>query len=157
MKSIGSQKRARESKSGRNMSGSELPLIRNMGQMREVELENERIMKKLNEIGRRKSQFIKQSRVEKNYYTINIRSTAATRKHKFQLIQQENDMMVERILEKRSASKSLLSELSRVDSQSSLKKSRKRQKRNSSMALPELKSSKPEVPNMEDDLAHFWF
>ena len=63
-----------------------------------MELENERIMKKLNEIGRRKSQFVKQTRDEKNYYTINMKSRENSRKQRFEHIQQENDMLVERIL-----------------------------------------------------------
>lgn len=82
---------------------------------------------------------MKQSKDEKNYYTINLKSRAATRKIKYDLIQQENDLIVERILQKRSSGKSLFHDQS-FESRVSLKKSRKKSKKNSSILSREVET-----------------
>ena len=137
IQSITSQNRARKKEGRRrNASQLELPLIRNYSKNdnREVTLENERIGRKLREIGRRKSQFVKQTREEKNYYTINMKSREMSRKQQIEHIQQENDLIVERILRKRSGSKILLQSPTPEGYSSPLGRSRKK-KRNSSVLL----------------------
>lgn len=77
---------------------------------------------------------MKQTREEKNYYTINMKSREMSRKQQIEHIQQENDLIVERILRKRSGSKILLQSPTPEGYSSPLGRSRKK-KRNSSVLL----------------------
>ena len=78
-----------------------------------------------------------------------MKSRQATRKKKYDLIQQENDLLVERILKKRSVSKGLLNDLSFESHSMSPNKSRVK-KRNSSSMLPKLSDPQPEMPESTD-------
>lgn len=94
-------------------------------------------MKRLSEIGRRKSKFAIITKDEENYYTINMRSREANRKIKFEEIQQENDLIVERIIKMRNGKGMVHDSSFESLGKKSLKKSRKKA-RNASLILPKL-------------------
>lgn len=89
------------------------------------------------------------SKDQENYYTIHMKSKEASRKMKFEQIQQENDLIVERIIKKRNG-KGLIHDSSFESfDKKSLKKSRKRTRtRNTSLFLPKIDGTTENVEEL---------